>query len=180
MQGNTTYRGDIGLFRACLMLAGFPATSESSIFNDDSKAKPKKPTRRLKLWFADSVFNASQEQQWALEGFLREAFGDRIIKMEFIPGGFLSFLNVKEDINVLNFPPAFTGEVYTGIGVNEALNPSYTLNDFPSYLANGDYTLYLFGTEGQHYLLGVTGNVKNLTEAEFKQYCTDGKFPFSK
>ena len=87
MQGNTTYRGDIGLFRSALLLAGFWQASESSIFNDDSKAKPKKPTRRLKLWFADSVFGASQEQQWALEGFLREAFGDRIISMNFIEGG---------------------------------------------------------------------------------------------
>ena len=87
MQGNTTYRGDIGLFRACLMMSGFCVSAGSSIFNDDSKAKPKKGTRRLKLWFADSVYEAPQEQQWALEGFLREAFGDRIIKMEFIPGG---------------------------------------------------------------------------------------------
>ena len=84
MQGNTTYRGDIGLFRACLMMAGFCVSAGSTIFNDNDKWHTK---RRLKLWFADSVFNASQEQQWALEGFLREAFGDRIIKMEFIPGG---------------------------------------------------------------------------------------------
>lgn len=83
------------------------------------------------------------------------------------PSGFFSFLNVKEDVNVLNFPPAFTGEVFEGIGVNEAVAPSYTLNDFPRYLANGDYTLYLFGNEGQHYLLGVTGNVKNLTEVAY-------------
>lgn len=87
MQGNTTHRGDTGLFRSALLLAGFWNASEGTIFNDDSKAKPKQSTRRLKLWFADSVFNAPLEQQWALEGYLREAFGDRIIKMEFIPGG---------------------------------------------------------------------------------------------
>jgi hypothetical protein len=87
MQGNTSHRGDIGMLRACLMMAGFFQTAESSIFNDDSKANPKKPTRRLKLWFADSVFEAPLEQQWALEGFLREAFGDRITGMNFIKAG---------------------------------------------------------------------------------------------
>lgn len=79
-KGNTTYRGDIGLFRGALMLAGFFSRSECSIFNDNSKDNT---TRRLKLWFGDAVFEAPQEQQWALEGFLREAFGDRILSMYF-------------------------------------------------------------------------------------------------
>ena len=83
MSGITIHRGDTGLFRSALLLAGFWQQSEGLIFNDRSHAEP---TRRLKLWFADSVFNAPLEQQ-ALEGLLREAFGDRITEMEFIPGG---------------------------------------------------------------------------------------------
>lgn len=78
--GNTTYRGDIGLFRAALLLAGFFNRSESHIFND----KNKDGTRRLKLWFSSAVEEASQEQQKALEGLLREAFGDRILVMYFV------------------------------------------------------------------------------------------------
>ncbi len=81
--GNTTYRGDVGLFRAALLLAGFFTRSECLIFNDRSKVTG---ARRLKLWFADSVNEASQEQQWALEGYLREVFGDRIQSMYFLPG----------------------------------------------------------------------------------------------
>lgn len=81
--GNTTLRGDIGLFRSALLLAGFFHQSEGTIFNDDNKDHT---TRRLKLWFADSVFNAPQEQQRALEHWLREAFGDRILAMYFVSG----------------------------------------------------------------------------------------------
>lgn len=76
-------KGDLGLFRGALLLSGFFQRSESSMFNDDSKAKPKQPTRRLKLWFAEAVFEAPLEQQWALEHWLREAFGDRILSMYF-------------------------------------------------------------------------------------------------
>ncbi len=75
------FKGDLGLFRAALLLSGFPGRSESSIFNDNSKDHT---TRRLKLWFADPVFEASQEQQKALEAHLREAFGARILRMYFI------------------------------------------------------------------------------------------------
>ena len=74
------FRGDTGLFRSALMLAGFFPQAECSIFNDNHKSGG----RRLKLWFADSVFKAPQEQQKALAENLREAFGDRIQKMEFI------------------------------------------------------------------------------------------------
>jgi hypothetical protein len=81
-----TFRGDIGLFRLALVEAGFDSASQRSIFNDDSKAKPKAPTRRLKLWFATDVFKAKQAKQWKLEKSLRELFGDRIISMYFCPG----------------------------------------------------------------------------------------------
>lgn len=79
MQGNTTYRGDNGLFRGALILSGFFNRSEAQIFND----KHKDGSRRLKLWFADAVFEAPQVQQRALEKLLREAFGDRILNMYF-------------------------------------------------------------------------------------------------
>ena len=81
--GNTKHRGDIGLFRSALLLAGFMRESEGSIFNDDSKDHTR---RRLKLWGGTAVFNASQEDQKVLEGYLREFFGDRIISMYFVPG----------------------------------------------------------------------------------------------
>jgi hypothetical protein len=81
--GNTKHRGDIGLFRSALLLAGFVRESEDSIFNDDSRDHTR---RRLKLWSAESIFNASQEDQKVLGGYLREFFGDRIISMYFVPG----------------------------------------------------------------------------------------------
>ena len=91
------------------------------------------------------------------------------------PNGFFSFLNVKEDVNVLNFAPSIDVEVYTGIG-SAMGNTSLGLDDFPRYLSNGDYTLRLFGAEGQHYLLGVTGNVKNLVEVAYSAPVVGGDF----
>jgi hypothetical protein len=78
--------GDIGKFRQALLAAGFESASWRIIFNDDSKAVPKQPIRRLKLWIAEDINNASQKKQWKLEAALRKAFGDRIITMYFIPG----------------------------------------------------------------------------------------------
>ncbi len=80
------YRGDNGRFRQALMESGFTSRATSSIFNDNSKARPSTNVRRLKLWFADAVFNAPQQQQRKLERALRKQFGDRIISMYFIPG----------------------------------------------------------------------------------------------
>lgn len=82
-KGNTTCRGDIGLFRGALLLSGFCDRAETIIFNDDNKDHT---TRRLKLWGGDAIFNAPQEQQRELEYWLREAFGDRILCMYFIEG----------------------------------------------------------------------------------------------
>jgi len=75
--------GDTGKFRQALLSAGFVNRAKSTIFNDNSKAKPQQPTRRLKLWFADDVFSSPQKKQKKLEKALRELFGDRIIKMYF-------------------------------------------------------------------------------------------------
>jgi hypothetical protein len=66
--------------------AGFEHAANSTIFNDDSKAKPKRNTRRLKLRFASDVFDAPQNQQRKLEKVLRELFGDRILAMYFAEG----------------------------------------------------------------------------------------------
>ncbi len=75
-----SYRGDLGMFRACLLLSGFFERSECNMFNDRSKTRG---TRRLKLWFANPVFVASQEQQQVLANLLRDAFGARILSMYF-------------------------------------------------------------------------------------------------
>jgi hypothetical protein len=80
----TNYRGDTGLFRAALDAAGFKSASDTydsrHIFNDNSKDHLR---RRLKLWFADAVFEAPQKQQRKLERELRARFGDRILAMYF-------------------------------------------------------------------------------------------------
>jgi len=75
------FKGDSGKFRMALLLAGFFPQSEGSIFNDNTKDHKR---RRLKLWFADPVFAASQEQQKVLEGYLKAFFGGRILSMYFI------------------------------------------------------------------------------------------------
>ena len=77
------YKGDTGKFRRALFYAGFDANF-TSIFNDYCKAKPKTSKRRLKLWWATSVFEAPQKQQRLLERLLRDAFGDRIDSMYFV------------------------------------------------------------------------------------------------
>ena len=55
----TKYRGDTGLFRAALDAAGFVSNADTydsrTIFNDNSKDQRR---RRLKLWFAKTIFDA--------------------------------------------------------------------------------------------------------------------------
>lgn len=75
------FKGDIGLFREALLNNGFATLSKWVIFNDNSHYHTR---RRLKLWFAKEVFDATQKKQRALEQSLRLAFGDRIIEMYFI------------------------------------------------------------------------------------------------
>ena len=79
-------RGDSGLFRGALLLAGFFGRSDTPIFNDNHHGKTTQGTRRLKLWGADAVLNAPLKQRQVLEQYLREAFGDRILAMYFVPG----------------------------------------------------------------------------------------------
>ena len=78
--GNTKLRGDCGLFRGALLLAGFLPQCEYSIFNDNHKDG----SRRLKLWRADAIFESSQRQQKVLEQHLRETFGNSIRSMYFV------------------------------------------------------------------------------------------------
>ncbi len=73
--------GDVGKFRSALAAAGFGEQKDCSIFND---RRLRSGFRRLKLWFANSVFYAQQSQQWALKEHLEKEFGDRILSMYFI------------------------------------------------------------------------------------------------
>ena len=73
------FKGDVGMFRKALFETGFVDQSERQIFNDRAQT-----FRRLKLWFATSVFIAEQTTQRRLEAKLREYFGDRILAMYFI------------------------------------------------------------------------------------------------
>ena len=79
-------RGDSGKLRKCLHAAGFnqlrarpqgwygrwDACSDVTIFSD-----ARKDSRRLKVWFADNIFNAKQNKQQHLEQLLMREFGKR-------------------------------------------------------------------------------------------------------
>lgn len=70
-------QSDSGKFRIALKRAGFK--DDGQVFSD-----PRKDTRRLKLWFAGSVFDAPRKQQLVLEKSLKELFGDRYLTGYFI------------------------------------------------------------------------------------------------
>ena len=82
-------RGDSGRFRKCLHAAGFNQLagdkqyprSVGSIFSDALK-----DGRRLKLWFARSVFDAPQNKQQHLNQLLQKEFGKRFRSAKFIRG----------------------------------------------------------------------------------------------
>lgn len=73
------YRGDAGRFRRALWECGWFKHAKDMVFHDK-----RRNWSRIKLWFANSIYEASQMQQEALEAELRKEFGDRIIKMGFI------------------------------------------------------------------------------------------------
>ena len=76
------YKGDTGKLRQALDAANLaPYWTHDTIFNDNSKDGKH---RRLKLWFAQHIFEASQKQQRKLEQELRNAFGKRILSMYFV------------------------------------------------------------------------------------------------
>lgn len=71
-------KGDNGLFRGALLLAGFLPASERSIFNDNHKDG----TRRLKLWYAGDIRGEANEP--ILMHYLSQAFGDRITHIGYL------------------------------------------------------------------------------------------------
>ncbi len=77
------YKGDCGKLRQALKDAGIELGIVTSIFNDRSKLTGK---RKLKLWFAQNVWNAPAKHQWALHDNLHKQFGKRILAMYFIKG----------------------------------------------------------------------------------------------
>lgn len=74
-------QSDSGKFRAALCRVGW-AAERATIFSD-----PRKNTRRLKLWFANSVFESSPAAQQRLEKILKEQFGARYLTGYFIKIG---------------------------------------------------------------------------------------------
>lgn len=77
---------DTKLFRKSLAEAGFFHTRRwaPTVFNDKHKGTP---TRRLKLWFGDEVFDASQKTQKTLERALKKNFGERYLYGKFAAKG---------------------------------------------------------------------------------------------
>ena len=76
--------GDTKKFRRALRNAGFTVQADAgTIFNDKSK---RTGIRRLKLYQAYYINDASQYRQEQLEKRLRNEFGDRIHCMYFISG----------------------------------------------------------------------------------------------
>ncbi len=74
---------DATLFRNAVRQAGYNTRwGVGTVYND---IRRRSGFRRLKLDYATEVFNSSQQQQQDLERRLRQAFGDRILSMYFIP-----------------------------------------------------------------------------------------------
>ena len=81
---NTKTLGDTKKFRQAMRDSGFNIRADSgTIFNDKSK---RTGIRRLKLYQAAGIFDASQYYPKKLEKQLRLQFGDRILCMYFIAG----------------------------------------------------------------------------------------------
>ena len=72
--------GDAKKLRKALADAEYPKTNLSwAVFSDTMKH-----SRRLKVWFADHIFNSPQIQQQHLEQLLMKAFGKRYVGGFFI------------------------------------------------------------------------------------------------
>lgn len=65
---------DVGTFRQALYNCGFAAAADQIIFNDKNT-----DSRRLKLWFAGDVLNASAARKEQLMEELNALFGDRLL-----------------------------------------------------------------------------------------------------
>jgi hypothetical protein len=83
------YKGDTGAIRKCLAKAGFTgwraSDPGSQMFNDVSKSRA---TRRIKLWFAQDVFDAADKEQRKLERALKAEFGTRYLGGHFVDAGY--------------------------------------------------------------------------------------------
>lgn len=66
---------DIGKFRQALYNAGFVEQAENGFFFNDKNVD----SRRLKLWFAAPVIDASDDQKKKLEIALQDQFGDSLL-----------------------------------------------------------------------------------------------------
>lgn len=75
------YKGDTGRFRKALRDCGWTEHADSSVFHDKRKS-----WSRIKLWFANQIYEATQAEQETLEAAIRKEFGDRVIKMGFTEG----------------------------------------------------------------------------------------------
>lgn len=76
------HKGKSGKFRQALEDSGFLATLRNpQIYNDRRKT-----FRRLKLWCAENIFDASITAQSKLEAELRKQFGTDILEMYFVKG----------------------------------------------------------------------------------------------
>lgn len=78
-------KGDTGLLRGCLLLAGFMPEADDDIFNDAKSFG--KPGRRLKLWYADQMLGCPGTARGALMRYVKKAFGDRFVRAEFTING---------------------------------------------------------------------------------------------
>lgn len=72
------FAGDMGALRKALWENNFHRAARGSMFHDKHDS-----WRRIKLWFASDVFDASQVAQEQLAADIRLAYGERLIKMGF-------------------------------------------------------------------------------------------------
>jgi hypothetical protein len=70
-----TFRGDAGLLREALHYIGVERNYGDTIFSDGNKH-----TRRLKIWMAGNLFNASNAQKKMFMERLKFHFGNRVVK----------------------------------------------------------------------------------------------------
>lgn len=84
MSGLKQLHGDTDLLRGCLLLAGFMPEADDEIFNDAKSFG--RSERRLKLWDAESIYDAPAPRYGRLQDYIRQAFGDRLVDVRFIFG----------------------------------------------------------------------------------------------
>ena len=71
--------GDRGKLRTALWECGWFGHATDIIFSDN-----RKNWRRVKLWMANNIFEATQAEQLALSEAIQAQYGDRVIKVGFM------------------------------------------------------------------------------------------------